>query len=71
MLIASLRDVIRQQSGEIETLQKRLKEAGSSVTKVCIFHLDAVIFSILTNLSAVGIRARKTGFCATGRSGIL
>ena len=26
MLIASLRDVIRQQSGEIETLQTQLKE---------------------------------------------
>ncbi|KAF9540500.1 hypothetical protein CPC08DRAFT_770792 [Agrocybe pediades] len=34
MLIASLRDVIRQQSTEIETLQKRLKEAESSTTKV-------------------------------------
>ncbi|KJA28783.1 hypothetical protein HYPSUDRAFT_33135 [Hypholoma sublateritium FD-334 SS-4] len=34
MLIASLRDVIRQQSGEIEALQKRLKETGSSASKV-------------------------------------
>lgn len=34
MLIASLRDVIRKQSGEIEALQKRLKETNSSVPKV-------------------------------------
>jgi hypothetical protein len=30
ILISSLRDVIRQQSGEIESLQKRLKEASTS-----------------------------------------
>ena len=39
MLIASLRDVIRQQSGEIETLQKRLKEMGPSDIKVCTFRI--------------------------------
>ena len=39
MLIASLRDVIRQQTGEIETLQKRLKEMGSSDIKVCTFRI--------------------------------
>ena len=30
ILISSLRDVIRQQSGEIESLQKQLKEATVS-----------------------------------------
>jgi predicted ABC-type transport system involved in lysophospholipase L1 biosynthesis ATPase subunit len=40
ILISSLRDVIRQQSGEIEALQKRLKEAsmstGSQVRYYCV-----------------------------------
>lgn len=34
MLISSLRDVIRQQSVEIESLQKRLKEAENSTAQV-------------------------------------
>ncbi|CAA7260522.1 unnamed protein product [Cyclocybe aegerita] len=34
MLIASLRDVIRQQSNEIETLQKQLKEAAVGASKL-------------------------------------
>ncbi|KAJ3514491.1 hypothetical protein NLJ89_g2351 [Agrocybe chaxingu] len=39
MLIASLRDVIRQQSNEIETLQKQLKEATAGPSKVMLYPL--------------------------------
>lgn len=45
MLIASLRDVIRQQSIEIDTLEKRLKE--SSHTRVS--HLKITNYLIVTD----------------------
>jgi len=49
MLIASLRDVIRQQSTEVEELQKKLKEAAAAHTKeVCCSLLNSPTMRIST-----------------------
>ncbi|KAF8963607.1 p115 like vesicle tethering protein [Flammula alnicola] len=50
ILITSLRDVIRQQSGEIETLQKRLKVATSSDNKLA--DLEKQIASLQSQLAS-------------------
>lgn len=47
MLIASLRDVIRQQSGEIEILQKRLKEADSNAGSQVIICLKLYPYELV------------------------
>ena len=63
MLISSLRDVIRQQSGEIELLQKQLKEARVFAERVSFLSHFRLVLSF-TRLPYVDYGPRDGGFFA-------
>jgi len=59
MLIASLRDVIRRQSTEVESLQNRLKEASTSQeAQVCL--MLSLLISIQSNRTLQAGRPSET-----------